>query len=225
MVIDHTAASVVLWMLWDGRLGEEWSQVYSVMRGIGRIAFPIFCFLLVEGFCHTSNRKRYMGRLFLFALISEIPFNLGLKQSIFAPESQNVFATLFIGMCVLCALRALQERFGNSMIYYLTAIGSIFAGMLVTGVLHTDYSIFGVLVIVSFYLGRNNRPLAAATGLFLLIMCFADELPAVFAFPLILFYNGERGKKIKYFFYAFYPVHLLLLFLICRLLGIYGPVL
>jgi hypothetical protein len=108
MLIDHIGAAI----LYEGILlprapiiiGTPLHKLYlfyRVLRFIGRIAFPIFCFLLIQGFLYTSNRKRYVTRLGIFALISEIPFDLALNNRILEFTHQNVFFTLFIGLLIL----------------------------------------------------------------------------------------------------------------------------
>ena len=105
MFIDHTAHAlmqhnpIVLFQLYDKTI-----SVYYIMRAVGRIAFPIFVFLLVEGFLHTRSRKQYALRLFVFAAVSEIPWNLEHTGKIFIPETQSVFVSLFFALLALCAL-------------------------------------------------------------------------------------------------------------------------
>lgn len=111
MFIDHTAAVILERMLYMQRFSSQTAYtVYIIMRLVGRLGFPIFCFLLIEGFCHTRNVKKYACRLFLFALLSEIPFDLGFRGSIFYRQYQNVFFTLLIGLIVLAGFRLVEEK-------------------------------------------------------------------------------------------------------------------
>jgi len=193
---------------------HTWYNFDSILRYIGRLSFPIFCFLLVEGFLHTKNVKGYLLRLGLFALISEIPFDLAFNGSILELTSQNVFFTLFIGLTVLLVLQYFEETLPSHLLplRYLVAI----TGMMFALFLRTDYDALGVLLIVLLYEFRASRKWQCIIGA--LAMLF-NSYTAPFAFLFIWFYNGERGKQLpKYFFYAFYPVHLLVLFFIQLLL-------
>ena len=191
-----------------------WYRFDDILRSIGRLAFPIFCFLLVEGFLHTKNVKKYALRLGVFALISEIPFDLAFNGSVLETTSQNVFFTLLIGLVVLCGLQYFKETLPAHMapLRYLVAI----TGMMTAQFLQTDYAAFGVLLIVLLYEFRNNRKWQCIAGA---IVTLFNSYTAPFAFLFIWFYNEERGKQLpKYFFYAFYPAHLLLLFFVRMLM-------
>ena len=124
--------------------------LYSVSRDIGRLAFPIFCFLLVEGFLHTRNPKKYAGRLFLFALISEIPFDLALQSGWFDPGKQNVYFTLLIGLLVLMGLSYFREKPWMQ-------LPVMAAGLLVSWIIDSDYNYKGVFLIIILYLLRQTR--------------------------------------------------------------------
>lgn len=219
MLIDHIAATVLarFLIIGGGEVSAGWYQLYQAMRSVGRIAFPIYCFLLVEGFVHTGSRKKYALRLFLFALASELPFDLAFSGT--APEFgyQNVFFTLFLGLVTIMLLWEVEKKqeWRTGLRIFLFAV-IILAGMAAAYALKTDYSYYGVMCIVVLYLFRGRRlpqVLAGAASF------FWWESPAVLAFIPIYFYNGKRGWNIKYFFYLFYPVHLLVLYFICVALG------
>lgn len=220
MLIDHIGAAVIARVLLSGNWSPEMYEVYSSMRVIGRVAFPIFCFLLIEGFEHTRDRKKYALRLLAFAVISEIPFNLAFKSEVLEFGYQNVFFTLFIGLVTIMAIHVVEEKQEwHPCLRIAVAIVIGFAGMMVAYLLRTDYDAKGVMCILALYLFRKMR------GLQILAGCIAFgsfELPALVAFIPIAFYNGKRGWNIKYFFYLFYPLHLVLLYLICWGMGIAG---
>lgn len=193
---------------------QNWYQIDLVLRLIGRISFPLFCFLLVEGFLHTKNVTHYALRLGIFALISEIPFDLAFNDRILEVTSQNVFFTLFLGMLVLKYMQYFETSLPISMLplRYLVAI----TGMLFAHFLQTDYAAYGILLIVFLYETRTNRKWQCLGGAVLTLL---QSYTAAFAFLLIYFYNGKRGKQLpKYLVYTFYPAHLMLLFLLRLLL-------
>lgn len=213
MFIDHMAAIL---------LPSE-STAWLVCRSIGRLAFPIFCFLLVEGFLHTHNVKKYLARLLLFALISEIPFDLAFtSRSIHNGFllHQNIFFTLFIGLAVIYGLSITSTVFAkNIVIDKLLQSLLILTGCFIAYKLNTDYEYMGVLMIVAFYLLRNNKILLvlAVLSVNTLFGLGIQTLGAV-SMMFILTYNGKRGRQgNKYLFYVFYPAHIFVLYLISLL--------
>lgn len=201
MAIDHIAAA-----LYPAGIYSDF--VYSLMRCIGRIAFPIFCFLLVEGFVHTRNKNKYAIRLILFAFISEIPFDLAFSGTMFAFYSQNVFFTLAIGFIAMMLIEHFkgQEQFA--------VIGAILA-ILLAHILQTDYDGRGVILIILFYLFRGKYiKISGSLLIFAQVLFGYTEVYALLSLIPINFYNGKRGIKLKYIFYIFYPAHLLLLYFI-----------
>jgi len=187
-----------------------WYRFDDILRSIGRLAFPIFCFLLVEGFLHTKDVKKYALRLGLFALVSEIPFDLAFNERLLEVSYQNVFFTLFIGLLVLIGLNYFEETL-PAHISWLRFIVAI-TGILFAVFLRTDYDSFGIILIVLLYEFRNYKVLRCIAGAILMLF---NSTTGFLAFLLIWLYNGDRGRQLpKYFFYAFYPVHLLLLFLV-----------
>lgn len=195
-----------------------WLYSYSALRIIGRLSFPIYCFLLVEGFCHTKSKKNYAIRLGLFALLSEIPFDLAFHHSVLDFSSQNVFFTLFIGFIVLIGIEHFKKTKPHNDII---PFALTFAGMVLAFELNTDYSDVGVLIIAVLYAFRDNKKKACIAGALtsLLLAMYAYGIATPLAFLPVWFYNGERGKQPpKWFFYGFYPAHLLLLFGLQQLL-------
>lgn len=213
MFIDHTGATVIRAIVSHPAISSDpglralWQQIYDVSRDIGRIAFPIFCFLLVEGYLHTRNAWKYAQRLFLFALISEIPFDLALRGDWFYPAKQNVYFTLFIGLLVMIGINRITANGARNL--FLAAL-PIAAGMYLALWIDTDYNYKGVFLIAILYLMRYTRLYQCIGG----AAASAWEMPAPFAFLPVYLYNGKRGLSLKYFFYWFYPVHLMLLWAI-----------
>lgn len=207
MVIDHAAAVLLRvdaypMLTWGGRT----IFLQEVLRTIGRISFPIFAFLLVEGFLHTRNVKRYAGGLLALAFLSEIPWNLEHSGKLLLPGSQNVLFTLFLGVAGMWAIRDLKDQPKKE--------AGLLIGLLVLSVLlKADYGCSGFGFILMLYLLRERKLLyRAVVG-----SCFLSSLwKAGFAFIPIGLYNGKRGFAgrglLKYAFYVFYPLHLLILY-------------
>lgn len=209
MVIDHTA----YWLLRGNAdfmeplfvVGSKHISYYFLMRSIGRLAFPLFAFLIVEGFVYTRNRRRYGRNLFLFAVISEVPW--ALLHHGFHLSGHNVMFTLlagFLGLCVIERYRVQPAR-----------LASILLGMVaVLIVLRPDYGGTGFAFIIQLYTLRRHLLLQVIVGSFML----PSKWIAGLAFIPIALYNGQRGfiqgQYAKYLFYAFYPLHLLLIFVV-----------
>lgn len=196
----------ILTMLID-HIGAVLLPQYLFLRIIGRIAFPIFCFLLVEGFLHTHNIRNYALRLGLFALISEIPFDLAFYHAPFYWLHQNVFFTLFIGLLVLIGLDHFKK---SGLIQFLIFILGLGAAKL----LCVDYSFFGIAMIVLIYLYSIHHNLLILILGIIFLNASAGSLQifgALAVIPIAL-YNGKRGLSLKYIFYIFYPAHLLILY-------------
>lgn len=212
MFIDHLGATLV-WeymLTLQGEARVEWYTVYMVMRKIGRLAFPIYCFFIVEGLEHTRSVKKYITRLLIFAVISEIPFDYAFQNKL-TLGYQNVFFTLTIGLICIWGVREVEERITDNIKQIIFKTLIIAAGIFLANLLNTDYGGFGVLMIAILYLFQKNRLIQCIFG----AAGFSWEVTAPISFLLLYFYNGEKGKNInKYFFYAFYPVHLAVLALV-----------
>lgn len=178
--------------------------LFYCMRRIGRLAFPLFCFLLTEGFVHTRSRLRYCGNLLAFALLSEIPYNNIISGNLLHPSTQNIYFTLLLGVLALWLLESPLKTGYKALI--------LFPGIVLIPYLHVTYGPTGVLLIVLLYTLRQQPLLRALLALPFLSGGYAAWL----AFVPMSLYNGQRGfirgKVLKYAFYIFYPLHLLLLY-------------
>lgn len=216
MFIDHFGAVIVQrTMTMPGFQNEFWSSFYLPLRYIGRLAFPIFCFFLVEGFLHTSNLKRYIKGLLVFAIISEIPFNLGISGKWINLKYQNVFWELAVGIMAMFFLKMLEEKKYKYIIEVLLRLVIVLSFAAVAEVMNLDYGMYGIVSIVALYVFRQNKKMQLLIG----ALSFIWEPVAPLAFLLLAFYNGKRGKNIKYPFYIFYPAHLIVLYVIARVIG------
>jgi len=197
MLIDHTGNT----------FSVVWDTYY--MRMIGRIAFPIYAFLIAEGCRNTRDIRKYLLRLGAFALISEVPFDLFLFGRAFAPEYQNVFFTLFLGTAAIWAYEIVKKKLP----YVLSAFVCIPFAFLAY-LMKTDYGAYGVMAIFVCYVFKARWQQATALALVMLatysgfLYAFGASLPAM---ALILAYNGRRGVPMKLTFYFAYPGHLLIL--------------
>ncbi len=194
------------------------------LRCVGRLAFPLFAFFIVEGYAHTRDFGRYFRRLAILAVVSEIPFNLE-NGTVFDPARQNVLWTFCLALLTLRGLEALgRERgFGRWAGCGLVLAAGFAAGEL----LRTDYGGWGVVTVALLYLCRSGKyaklwlllAMAAVNGLgmgSLTMPVFGGEMPiqifAVAALPVIWLYNGQAGPRgLRRAFYVFYPAHLLVL--------------
>lgn len=242
MFIDHFAVAVGVRMLYYTPTGqflfldEHWTLVYAIyriMRGIGRMAFPIYCFLLVEGFHHTKNAGKYLARLFWFALLSEIPFDLALNGTVLEFTDNNVFWTLAIGLAAMVAIQFLNEhavitthnKAIRNFLYLVRGTAMLAIVLFSMGIaeffLCTDYGASGVAAILVIYLMRNHPEWGFGTAVVLLgLLSSSTEYLALLMLVPIHYYNGTRGRQVKYFFYAFYPVHLLVLAGVVAVVGL-----
>ena len=176
---------------------------------------------------------KYAARLFVFALISEIPFDLAIEGNWWDPEYSNVFFTLVLGLIAIWALSYIEKFYefwqeknwepilGTLINFSAGLIVIVGFGGFAEMVLHTDYGFGGIVAIAVLYLLRNQRVLAFAAVVFALTLITGDiEILALAMVYPVLKYDGTRGKNMKYVFYIFYPAHLLLLALICMAMGV-----
>lgn len=198
------------------------------MRSVGRLAFPTFAFLLVEGFCHTKNFTKYVGRMLVCALISEAPFDLVSSGRLVNFSHQNVLWTFLIALFLMRATEQYRSHPGKR--FQVMLVIWIVLGFFLGEALATDYSGAGVLMVLVFYFFRERTPASLAMQFVFLIILNAFFVPSVFisvfgfeipqqalavlALPLIWLYQGRQGyhtQGFQYLCYAFYPFHALIL--------------
>ena len=216
MTLDHVG------IVFGGML-PLWAE--TALFALGGLTFPIMAYLLVEGYKHTSNLKKYAFRLFIFALISSLPFRWALRL-----PGLNVLFTLLLGLATLYLYDHMKNR---------PAFWAAFAGMSVFSVV-MDWGLIGVPMVLLYRVLRGKRqrvviPALLPIGLALVqfgVRCIMpsmsgiDDLPSVayavigcgLTIPLLANYNQQRGKSLKYLFYVYYPAHLLVLALLRGLL-------
>ena len=223
MLCDHVGHAIVYPMTQESALMAE---VYLLLRIIGRLAFPIYCFLLWEGFCHTHSRVRYALRLAAGALLAELPYDL-MVSGTFSWENQSVMVTLLLGFAALMVM----EQIGNPGWKAVSAIPFALAATWA----RCDYGWVGILLIALFALSRaySNRNFIRGAGMLLLfhqmpgsVLMFgqlAIPVQALGALSMLFIanYDGRKqtqSKVVQLGFYLFYPVHMLVLWLISLLL-------
>lgn len=198
------------------------------LRCVGRIAFPIFAFLISEGIRHTKDIQKYMLRMVAFAIISEIPFNLMVNHTIIDLNHQNVLWTFLLALITINLNRQLKDLCSPTLYTFLSALVMI-VGYHLGEQLHVDYGGEGVLTVYAFYYFKNFK-LLQLLSLFYIhthmlssyrIPLFNFYVPiqslALISLVFIWLYNNKQGiknKPFQYFCYGFYPVHMLILALL-----------
>ena len=234
--IETTSASLhiiaIIFMLCDhlwGTIipGNDW------LTCIGRISFPIFAFMIVEGYSHTKNLRKYVYRLLVFAVLSEIPFNLAMGSSVFFPMHQNVLWSFLISIGLIHWNEKAKE---TGKIWKQIAVGcvTIILGYILGLITMVDFYHAGILTVLTFYF-FGKRKWWCCLGQLLCLWYINTELLGGFGYEIhllgetyflhrqgfallalipIWLYRGKQGyhsKLFQYTCYAFYPVHLLVL--------------
>lgn len=189
MTVDHIAYYLM----------DHGTLLYDVMRTVGRMAFPIFAFLLVEGYDHTRSTRKYALNLLAFALISEIPWWL-LNHD----NTHNVFFTLLLG---LIAIEGIKKPGKKPLLWAVLMITICTIAMF----LHVDYEYSGILLIYAFHIFQPDK--VTKCLLATLFMYQYGVIGLWLGLAVILCYNGQRGfikgQYTKYLWYAYYPLHLM----------------
>lgn len=222
MLCDHLWGTIVP--------GNDW------LTCIGRLAYPIFAFMIVEGYFHTRSLKKYVGRLLVFAVLSEIPFNLALGGRLFYPIHQNVLWTFLISIGLI-VINEKAKKTGKLLGRIAVGAATVLLGYVVGIVTFVDFYHAGILTVLVFYFFRGRKwwnylgqlvclwyiNVEMLGGFSYELHLFGDtwyltrQGLALFALIPIWLYRGKQGyhnKILQYTYYAFYPVHLLLLSLL-----------
>lgn len=227
MLFDHTS-----YLIYNGHL--------SWMNYIGRIAFPIFAFQISEGYIHTHNLKKYFLRLIVFALISQVPYAL-FHYCFFSNANLNIIFTLILGLLSITIYDMFSNKYtandknkSNQFSYRLLGLLIVISISVFAHIFKFDYKFYGVFIIFLFYLFRSNKLLmnisvtimtiiyympyfmASNFDFRYILLCIFSLIPLIF----INLYNGEKGKDQKMLFYIFYPLHLLIIYLIFEILNL-----
>lgn len=231
MLVDHIAVGIVLsWLeqpeVFYSPSYSSYVDMYHVMRNIGRMAFPIYCFMLVEGYFHTRNLKKYGLRLLQIAIISEIPFDLALRNGQLDISSNNVLWELLLGLIVIAVMdRVLHFSggiFDNEIFKRVIMVAIMFLGMGIAYVTKLDYRHSGIacISVMYFLYGNTKESRMTGFGLGVLMLTFMSSRSELFAAAMLIpmyFYDGNKGSDsllLRKFFYLFYPLHLTIIYLI-----------
>ena len=210
MTIDHAA----FYLLNDD------SPIYYVLRGIGRLAFPMFAFFIAEGCVHSKNRLKYLLTMAVFAVGAEIVYGI-----VNVPY-MSVFMTFTLGIIAVYIYDGYTKIFENgeyiqAFMYFMLLIIYLAAVLFVNGfVKEFEYGFGGILIILLCYVFKNKMMKMTAYTFGNIFVAISSSMPilqlcSIASVPLMLLYNGKRGKrKMKYFFYIFYPAHVLIIILI-----------
>ena len=227
MLMDHLWATLLP--------AREW------LTCAGRVAFPIFAFMAVEGYFHTRSFKKYILRMLLFAVLSEIPFDLMYGGTWFYPVHQNVLWTFLLGLLGVWLMEQVRKK-GKTWMYLLVCVLVVPAGLVLGTLCMVDYYGVGVLTVFVFYFLHGRKwwcflgQLAALYwlnvellgGLMYPVQLFGMEFElcqqglALLALIPIWLYHGRQGyhsKPFQYLCYAFYPVHMLLLVVVLNFIN------
>ncbi len=187
-------------------------SVNFVTLYLGRISFPLFAFLVTEGYFHTSNIKKYFQRLITFGIISQIPFMI-FRMYVGNWMMLNIMFTLILGLMAILIFDKIENKFISiPLVVFIILCGDFF---------HVDYGSYGVLLIFILYLFKNRKVLLTISYIGVIVLHYYlmgclnmnnifNIVFTIFPITIILLYNGKQGKKLKYFYYWFYPVHMII---------------
>lgn len=222
-ILDGTSLKLIamISMVFD-HVGDMFFPGALWMRMIGRLAMPLFSFCIAEGYAHTRNKQRYLLRMGIFALVSEIPFDLAFEGRV-GLGHQNIMLTFFLSILALMLFDRIRGE-GKEHAAFKTLLGilCVCAVAVLALLLKADYTLFAVLAVFLFYVLRNRPALlhcGAGVGFLALTRTVGYYRATGLSLIPLLLYNGKRGRGLKWLFYAFYPGHLLLLYLLKTFLG------
>lgn len=218
MLIDHFAVIVIqgVYLNYYSKVSDLdkykfFMNLYSLLRKIGRVSFPIFAFLIVVGFINTKNRYKYLIRMLIFSFLSEIIFDYAFFNKWFNFSYQNVLFTYTIVIITLLIIERINSLSIKKAISLLLKVGFIVIAALFGEIIKCDYGAYGILLSIIIYLTYSSKVIRT---LAILIATSSQNIFSAFAIIPIYLYNGKRGLKIKYLFYCFYPLHLVCLYVL-----------
>lgn len=203
MFIDHFNKAIITPFLTGTGPMVIITTIFDIL---GRIAFPIFAFMVVEGFFKTKSRWSYLRNLLIFALISEIPYDMFQSAEFVNTWSQNILWGLALGLFTIMVIDKLKEKIKKRPLWIFVSLLIVALSSLCSMLISSDYEYYAIIIIYLYYIFYDKRLVASGLGYLVII----KEIYAILGFATVLFYNGEKGKQNKIFNYLFYPVHLLI---------------
>lgn len=187
------------------------ASIGILLRVVGRIAFTLYSFLLVEGYLHTHNKIKYFIRLLVLAIIAECPFDLFFNNQYIDMSHQNTVFTLVIGFIAITLIEKFSTLKNNKYLLQISCVGFL---AVLAELLSFDYGFFGVIFICCLYFFKDNNRLRFTISSIPLLFCGLGQIIGAFGFIFISKYNNSKGSNSKYLFYVFYPLHLIILYII-----------
>ena len=203
MFIDHFNKAIITPFLTGTGPMVIITTIFDIL---GRIAFPIFAFMIVEGFFKTKSRWSYLRNLLIFAVISEIPYDMFQSAEFVNTWSQNILWGLALGLFTIMVIDKLKAYIKKRPLWVFVSLLIIALSSLGSMLISSDYEYYAIIIIYLYYLFYDKRLVASGLGYLVII----KEIYAILGFATVLLYNGEKGKQNKIFNYLFYPVHLLI---------------
>ena len=225
-ILDGTMLKIIAMvsMVFD-HVGDMFFPDTDWMRMVGRIAMPIFAFCITEGYIHTRNKNKYLMRMGIFALVSEVPFDLAFDGKV-GLSHQNIMLSFFLAILALMLfdlIRGSKDEIKGRYSAWRTMLGvlAVIAMAVLAFLVKADYTMFAVASVFLFYAFKDTnhfvRPIPGVAFLALTRTVGYYCTTGLSIIPLLL-YNGKKGKGLKWLFYAFYPGHLLLLYVLKMIL-------
>ena len=203
MFIDHFNKAIITPFLTGTGPMVIITTIFDIL---GRIAFPIFAFMVVEGFFKTKSRWKYLRNLLIFAVISEIPYDMFQSAEFVNTWSQNILWGLALGLFTIMVIDKLKDYIKKRPLWIFVSLLIVALSSLGSMLISSDYEYYAIIIIYLYYLFYDKKLLASGLSYLVII----KEIYAILGFATVLFYNGEKGKQNKIFNYLFYPVHLLI---------------
>lgn len=204
MLTDHVNNALIIPMLDGEGFLLYLSNIFSIL---GRIAFPIFVFFIVEGFFKTGSRRKYLLTLLVFGVISEVPFDMFTSKVFYNPNWNNMMFTLALCLMSIWIIDSLKKKISSKILWYIISVFIVAFFGILSMLLSLDYDIHAIVVAYIFYIFYNKPILGAGLGYISII----KELYSFLGFAMTLTYNGKRGRQYKWLNYLFYPLHILIL--------------